>query len=177
MDYKASLDTLCKGTTIGILILFIAIGQKNVRLLISVNGDIKLILIHGGVLLLLISTFVGSYLYSTSKYSLSGETLVIHRPVGEVVIKLSDIAEIRLLDSTDFSGVVRTFGNSGLFGYYGKYYNSKIGNMTWFVTQKKNRILLRTHRKKKIIISPDDVSLVEKVNHYLNQRNNKLSNM
>jgi len=163
MDYKASTDTLCKIITAGVLVLFIAIGQNNVRSIISTNGDIKPVLIHGGILLLFVLIFIGSYLYSTYKYSVKGDILIIHRPISNLEIKLSDIAEIRSIDSTDLSGTIRTFGNGGLFGYYGKYYNSKIGNMTWYVTQKKNRILLRTQNEDKIIISPDDLGLLDEV--------------
>ncbi|KLT63755.1 PH domain-containing protein [Pedobacter sp. BMA] len=161
MEYKASLDTFGKVITAGVLIVFIAIGQKNVSAIISSNGDVKTTLIHGGVLLLFVLTVIGSYLYSTRKYSVTGDTLVIHRLIGNRVIKLADITEIRFIDSTDFSGTIRTFGNGGLFGYYGKFYNTKIGSMTWYVTQKKNRILLRTLQGDKIIISPDDISLVD----------------
>ncbi|WP_316799608.1 PH domain-containing protein [Pedobacter frigidisoli] len=163
MEYKALLDTFGKVITAGGLIVFIAIGQKNVSAIISSNGDVKTTLIHGGVLLLFVLTVIGSYLYSTRKYSVTGDTLVIHRLMGNRVIKLADITEIRFIDSTDFSGTIRTFGNGGLFGYYGKFYNTKIGSMTWYVTQKKNRILLRTQQGDKIIISPNDMSLLDRL--------------
>jgi RAB protein geranylgeranyltransferase component A len=39
MEYKASLDTLAKGTTIGVFILFIAIAQQSVRALLVDKGD------------------------------------------------------------------------------------------------------------------------------------------
>ena len=163
MDYKASLDTLCKVMTVGVFVLFIAIGQKNVRSIIAANGDLAVTLIHGGVLLLFVATITISYLYSTNRYSVTNDELIIHRPINDRIINLSDITDIQNVDSTDFSGTIRTFGNGGLFGYYGKYYNSKIGNMTWHVTQKKNKILVRTQQGDKIIISPDDIRLVEKV--------------
>ena len=163
MDYRASLDTIGKIITAGVLIIFIAIGQKNVSAIISSNGDIKTTLIHGGILLLFVLTVVVSYLYSTNRYSVTGDTLVIHRPIGNRVIKLADIREIRFIDPAEFSGTIRTFGNGGLFGYYGKFYNAKIGSMTWYVTQKKNRILLRTQQGDKIVISPNDISLLDRV--------------
>jgi hypothetical protein len=31
MDYKASLDTLCKAITVGVFVIFIAIGQKSFK--------------------------------------------------------------------------------------------------------------------------------------------------
>ena len=143
--------------------MFTVIGQKNVRAIIAADGELIPTLIHGGVLLLFIGIIVGGYLYSTKSYTVTNDALIIHRPISDRVIKLSEIVEIRTVDAADFSGTIRTFGNGGLFGYYGKYYNSKIGNMTWYVTQQKNKILVQIKQGDKIIISPDDIGLVKKV--------------
>src|SRR5437868_5275094 len=110
MDYKASLDTLSKVMTGGVFVLFIAIGQRNVRAILAAHGDMTPILIHGGVLFLFLAIIVGSYLYSTNSYSVTNNELIIHRPMKDRVIKIADIAEIRTVDSTDFSGTIRTFG-------------------------------------------------------------------
>jgi len=115
------------------------------------------------VLLSFIVIIAISYLFSTKKYIVKTEKLIIHRPISDRVIKIADITEIKTVDSIDFSKTIRTFGNGGLFGYYEKFYNSKIGNMTWYVTQKKNNILIRTQQGDQIIISPDDISLIDKV--------------
>ena len=163
MEYKASLDTFCKIITVVTTIIFIAIGQRSVREIIAANGELMPILVHGGILLLFVGFLVGGYLYSTNSYSVTNDEFIIHRPIGDRVIKLSEIAEIRPVDEAEFSGTIRTFGNGGFFGYYGKYYNSKIGNMTWYVTQKRNRVLVQIKQGDKIIISPDDIGLVEKV--------------
>lgn len=163
MDYKSSLDTLCKIITAGVFILFLTIGQKNVRAIIAAHGDLAPTLIHGTVFLFLMSTLVFTYLYRTTHYSVSTSELIIHRPIKDRIIQITDISEIRQVDSSDFSGILRTFGNGGLFGYYGKYYSTKLGSMTWYVTQRKNRILIQTQQGKNIVISPDDIGLLDKV--------------
>ncbi len=163
MEFKASLDTLCKLLTAGAFLLIIWIAQKSVRELIAVRGDLIPTLVHSGVILFLLGTLVFTYLYSTYAYSVNNNKLIIHRPVANRIIKISDINEIRVIDSKELSGTIRTLGVGGLFGYYGKYYNSKIGSMTWYVTQQKNKILVRTGQGEKIIISPDDLSLIDKV--------------
>jgi hypothetical protein len=162
VEYKASLDSLCKVITTGVIVLFIAIGQKNVRAIL-ITHNLNATLIHAGILFLFVATIVGSYLFSIKSYTVTRNEFIVHRPIKDRVIKISDIIEIRTVDSSEFSGTIRTFGVSGLFGYYGKYYNSKIGNMTWYVTHKENKILIRTQQGDKIIISPDDISLVEEV--------------
>ena len=78
-------------------------------------------------------------------------------------IKISAITEARILNSNEMSGLIRTFGNGGLFGYYGKFYNTKLKHLTLYTTQRKNRILIETSQSKKIVISPDDLSFVEKL--------------
>jgi hypothetical protein len=163
MEYKASLDILSKALTVGVFILLIAIGQKNVRELFAAHGDLIPTLIHGGVLLLFLAIIAGSYLYSTNRYLVTNSQLVIKRPIGDRVISIADITETRAVEKTEFSGTIRTFGNGGLFGYYGKFYNAKLGKMTWYVTQDINRILILTKQGEKIIISPDDISLLDKI--------------
>jgi hypothetical protein len=53
MEYKASLDTLAKIITIGVVILFIVIGLQSVKALLVAKGDSTIILMHAGILLLL----------------------------------------------------------------------------------------------------------------------------
>lgn len=163
MQYKASLDTLAKVMTLGVFILFIAIGQMSVRGLLSANGDMTLILVHSSVLLLFVAILLGCWLYAPQSYTVDSTDLTINRPISKVKIKRADISQVRTVANGEMSGSIRTFGNGGLFGFYGKYYNSKIGHMTLYTTQTKNRVLIITKQGRKIIISPDDTSIVEKL--------------
>jgi hypothetical protein len=163
MDYKASLDTLAKVMTSGTFILFVIIGYQSVSAIRSAPGDRTTIYIHGGILLLFVAILLGSWLFAPRSYTLDGTELTINRPIGGVSINRSSIKEVRLLEAGELKGTIRTFGNGGLFGYYGKYYNSGIGHMTWYTTQSKNTVLIVTNEGKKVVISPDDTSLVEKL--------------
>lgn len=163
MEFKASLDPLAKIITIGAIILFIFIGQKSVKQIIIAQGDNIIILIHSGILMMLVLIIIGCWLFAPKSYSIYGGDLVINRPVGNVNIKISEIIEARVLNSNEISGLIRTFGNGGLFGYYGKFYNTKLKHLTLYTTQRKNRILIETSQGKKIVISPDDLSIVEKL--------------
>jgi hypothetical protein len=163
MEYKASLDTLSKVITFGVFILFIFIGQKSVKTMMLAEGDLTTILVHSGILLLFISIVLGPWLFAPKSYTVTSSELIINRSVGKVEIKFSDIDEVRILSDAEMSGLLRTFGNGGLFGYYGKFYNSKMGHMTLYATQRKNRILIQTSQGKKIIITPDDIGIIEKL--------------
>jgi hypothetical protein len=163
MEYKASFDALTKVITVGVIVLLVVIGLRSVKALLVAEGDTTTILLHTGILLLFVAIVVGGYLFSTQKYLVENNQLVIRRPIGERKISISDIAEIRLVTAGEMFGTIRTFGNGGMFGYYGKYYNRSFGSMTLYTTQKANRVFIRTKSGSKIIISPDDLSLVDKL--------------
>ena len=163
MEYKASLDTLAKRITIGIFILLIVIGQKSVRTLLVAQGDTTTILIHTGTLLLFIVILLGSWLYAPQSYTVDSNDLTIRRPIGKVSIKLSDIKQVWTLADNETKGTIRTFGVGGLFGYFGKFHTPGIGHMTFYASQRKNKILIVTNSDKKIVITPDDISLVDKL--------------
>lgn len=61
---------------------------------------------------------------------------------------------------------IRTFGVGGLLGYFGKFYTPQIGHMTFYATQRTNRILIVDKQGKKFLLTPDDISLIEKIKHY-----------
>jgi hypothetical protein len=163
MEYKASLDTLAKGITIGIFILLIAIGQKSVRALLVAQGDTTTILIHTGTLLLFVAILLGSWLYAPQSYAVDSNELTINRPIGKVSIKLADITQVRSLADNEMKGTIRTFGVGGLFGYFGKFHTPNIGHTTFYATQRQNRILITTKQDKKIVLTPDDISIIEKI--------------
>ena len=161
MEFKASFDSLTKFMTVGIAILFVVIGYRSIKALSVAHGDVKLILFHGGLLLFLITVFACSYMFSVKSYSVDNNQLVIKKVMGERRIDISDLMEIRLVEKGEMLGTIRTFGNGGLFGYYGKYYNRTFGSMTLYTTRRTNRIFLKTISGNKIIISPDDLSLAD----------------
>lgn len=82
---------------------------------------------------------------------------------GKVSIKLEDINQVRTLTDNEMQGTVRTFGVDGLFGYFGKYHTPGIGHTTFYATQQKNKILIVTNNDNKIVITPDDISLANKL--------------
>lgn len=165
MEYKSSLDTLAKIITIGVVILFFFVGQQSVKSLLVAKGDSSTILIHVGVLLLLVVIIIGSWLYAPKSYTVGKTDLTINRPIGKVNINLADISQVRSVSDTEMRGTIRTFGVGGLFGYFGKYYTPGIGHITFYATQRTNKILIVNKKGKKFILTPDDIGLLEKINH------------
>jgi hypothetical protein len=163
MEYKASLDTLAKGLTIGVFILLVVIGQQSVRTLLDAKGDTTTILTHTGILLLSLAILLGSWLYAPKSYTVDNTNLSINRPIGKVNIQLNDIEQVQKLVDKEAKGTIRTFGVGGLFGYFGKFHTPGTGHSTWYATQRKNRVLIVTNNNKNLVITPDDLGLVDKL--------------
>lgn len=151
MTYKASLDVQAKFITIIITVLFAAIIAGEFSALKGVN---PLIPILTAIFLILIYLIV--FALRPISYTLTPETLTIHRLFKDVAIDRANIAKTELLAKDQTSWSVRTFGVGGLFGYFGKFANSKLGSMTWYATRKDRMVLVLSTNNKKIIITPDD---------------------
>ena len=151
MIYKTSLDKLAKAVTIGVTILFavIIVGQFSI---IKITG--RAIPIYTTVALLLI--YFIAFAFSPIHYQLSADKLIIHRFFKDVIIDRTQIKTVELLDKEKISWAIRTFGVGGLFGYYGKFANAKLGSMTWYATRKDRTVLVSTMNNKKIILTPDE---------------------
>lgn len=149
MVFKASLDQQAKWiTAVVMLINTIAIGTL---LFIDIS---QFGLIVAAVLL--VAAFIISWGFSTTQYILSGDSIVIKRPFGNKSIPVSTISKAEKIERADLRYSIRTFGNGGFLGYYGSYYNKKLGKMQWYATNLNNAILLTTNTSKKMIITPDE---------------------
>jgi hypothetical protein len=80
----------------------------------------------------------------------------VKRLIGNVRIPLDGIHDVRAAVPADFQGAIRTFGNGGLFGYYGRFSSPALGSSSWYVTKRSNAVVLRTGSKT-TVVSPDDV--------------------
>ena len=151
MIYETSLDNLAKVVTIVITILFAAIivGQFS---LINDNG--KSVPIFTTILLSLI--YFGTFSFRPISYKLTDSKLIVHRPLSDIKIDRTEIKSVEQLDKAKLSWAVRIFGVGGLFGYWGKFSNTKIGSMTWYATRRNNAVLVTTIYNKKIVLTPNE---------------------
>lgn len=155
MYYKASLDRLSKIVTIAIAILFVVIiVSTSIIPFPPEAGGTRVIFPMSAVFLTL--TFILVFFFSTKGYELNGDAVIVKRVMGKVTLLRNDIESIQAVGRDELRGTLRTFGVGGLFGYYGKFYNSKIGKMTWYMTNTSNAVLIRMKDKKIYLISPDE---------------------
>lgn len=150
MTFNTSLDRLAKGVTIAITILFatIIIGQYAFS-----DGD-KTIPNCITVGLLLIYFFV--FAFRPVRYTLTNEKLIVIRPLLNVEISRAEIRSVEQVDKEKLKQSFRTFGVGGLFGYFGKFANTRLGSMTWYATRRDKAVLITTIHNKKIVVTPDN---------------------
>ena len=151
MTYKTSLDNLAKVVTIVTTILFAAIivGQFSL-----IKDEGKAVPIFTTILLSLI--YFGTFSFRPISYELTENNLIIYRPLSDIKINRTESKSVEQLDKRKLSWAVRVFGVGGLFGYWGKFSNTKLGSMTWYATRRNNAVLVTTIYNKKIILTPNE---------------------
>jgi len=154
MDYKASTDMTVKVMSIGVTVLFAFIIYRMAAF------QSKSPLMFYGVIGLILAIYLVSFGLCTWSYRVDEKSLVIVAPFYNKTISKQDIQTAELIDKDKLGSVIRTFGNGGLFGYYGWYSSSNIGPFFFYGTQHKNRILIQMKNGEKYIITPDDVSIL-----------------
>jgi hypothetical protein len=147
MKYKASLDKTAIIITILVSLLFGALIIFNFILPLAI--------------LLLIVYLICWHLKPLS-YEIKAEEIIIRRLIKSVHINRTDIENLTLIDKDKLSGTIRTFGVGGLFGWYGKFSNNELGDMSWYLTRRDKPILIISKTGKKILISPDDAEAFSK---------------
>ncbi len=148
-EFKASLDFIATYLGWGILISVIIFSGILITGGISDwKAFIPLVIVSLGIL--------SRYFYSPQLYSVGNNRIEIIRTAGKYVIVKEEIHSIQSITKKEMGTVWRLFGNGGLYGYTG-WFSTSIGKMRWFVTQRKNYVLIQMKDYKKFLLSPDDV--------------------
>lgn len=146
MEFEASFDLQAKIITVGFFILFFGIITA------AALWDLNYFGVGVSALLGLCAIF--AYLFGTQKYVVTDSELIIKQRITEKRIPLDNIIDLQVNPS--LKGMIRTFGNGGLFGYFGRYYSRELGSMKLYATQTDSRILITTKTGEKLLISPDN---------------------
>ncbi|MCX5732154.1 MAG: PH domain-containing protein [Deltaproteobacteria bacterium] len=82
-----------------------------------------------------------------------GELRILRNAWRASAVPLSGIQEVAILPPGSLRGAIRTFGNGGLFGYYGWYYRR--GAFRLYATRR-DRLVEIVAAGKRIVVSPDE---------------------
>lgn len=149
--FTTSLDKFNKITTSAVLILVVVIIGFAVYLTGQSDPEILWITIIPIVLICLIT-----YSFRPNNYTISDDKLLIHRLVGDIEIMRNSIKSVEIIDEVKVLNSIRTFGSGGFFGNFGKFWNSELGKMTWYVTRKDKFVMVIINDENKIILTPDE---------------------
>ena len=105
---------------------------------------------------LIVAIFIAMFYLKPISIVVNEEGIIIDRKIKPVFVNFSDIRTIRIVTEDEMGFPFRTFGDGGIFGYIGLYYNKKLGSMMWYCTKRENYVLIEKTNGKKIIITPDD---------------------
>jgi hypothetical protein len=144
-QFTASLDTASKAITgfIGCLMAVV----------IVLAGVVSHNIYLAGIAVLL---FALSYAWAPRGYAIEDRSIMVNRLIGAVRIPLDDVRAIRPASPDDLSGAIRVWGNGGVFGYYGRFRTPKLGKCSWYITNRRNAVVVITGEKT-VVLSPDNV--------------------
>jgi hypothetical protein len=112
----------------------------------------------------MMSIAVFSYLLAPRRYRFEGSKLVIEKVSGKkIVIDMADIKGYSMVANFMHLKPVRSFGNGGLFGYYGLFSTREYGTINCQLTRMKKVFLIETTRGY-YAVSPQDA---ERFGEYL----------
>jgi len=164
LRFSASLDLFTKTITLLIIsgvLLFCCFLVYDALVLASHPKDQ---LLKTGMCATLAFVMIIAWAFAPKYYSLSDTELIVHRPIRDAVFNRYDIKRAEKLEGKIITGFIRVFGVGGLFGYTGRFYSKKTGHVAFHATRRTNRVLITFKDDKKIVISPDDLALLDKIN-------------
>ena len=163
MVYKATLDKTSKIITGLAIVLFLAVIIFNFQ---AIDFESNIWFHYGAnffSLTLLVLVYSAFYLFRPIEYIVDKEKITIKRPLRDITLTIKDIKNVYMTKKDTMKRSVRTFGNGGLFGYYGKFRNEAFGNMTWYATKRYNYLILETNDNQRIVLTPDDIRMVDEL--------------
>lgn len=104
----------------------------------------------------LLLILVVTYLLSPKRYLFEGSKLIIEKVIGKrIVIALDEVEGYVFIPDLAKLKIARTFGNGGLFGYYGLFTTAEYGPINCQLTSLKNVFIVKS-KKGTFAFSPYD---------------------
>ncbi len=95
-----------------------------------------------------------TYLYQVTGIKVNEKEVVIIRRIGNFIISRESLISAKFIPNA-MNLSIRTFGNGGLFGFYGSFRNSTLGSYRAFVTSRENTVVLKSSDQT-YVVSPQD---------------------
>jgi len=99
---------------------------------------------------------VGSLLFMVRGYVLTESQIEVERLGWSTVLPFAGLAAVSG-EPQGLQGSLRLFGNGGLFGISGWFWNRRIGRFRAYATDPERAVLLRYRDGRKVLVTPHDV--------------------
>ena len=169
--YKASMDTVTKGLTIGVSILLLLSGfipflsNNEFRFPELIHPSLVYVMPFSLIIILILT-----YGFSPKGYAIEDRQLVIYRPFQNKYYSTENILKVSMIDRKELKNSLRIFGVGGLFGYFGLFRNSRYGTMIWYATRRDQFVVIERSNGKVIVLTPDDPNSFVSEYEQINQR-------
>ena len=118
--------------------------------------EAKVNILGKGLLLLFIIVIIASFLVTYAMHpksiSRTNSELKFIRRYKTIIIPLDTIESISSIKKSSLKHSLRLFGSSGYFGYWGKFYNHKLGKYFIHAEELKDLILVRCENGHQYVI-------------------------
>lgn len=153
--FPASQDRLVTGVTAATVVLMLGMAAGFVGLLVTGERPVWQRALFAGIALLCLGVLGGSWAWHPRGYALTGDALVVLRPVSDLAVPYATIQAVRT-DPTPFAGAIRVAGNGGLFGFWGRFRSRRMdGSFTAWATRRDRGVVVDT-TERRIVVTPDE---------------------
>mgnify|MGYP003647403618 CR=1 FL=1 len=161
-DFRTGLITVIVVLVLLGVILYALIKHHNFGLQVGKTGSGLDRIVSWFCLITLVGVSALVYNFTMIKYTVKDQQLSVIRPpfLEDIVIKKSDIVEVKTLETEGFV-IRKSWGNEGVFGYFGNFRNTLLGDFEFYARNSKNLILITTIEGRRIVISPDGDEMIE----------------
>lgn len=155
MRFAAPWERTLRITTAAVVLVFTAMSVFLVRLATATEttGASAMAAL---VIAAIAATLGLSWALGPKGYSILGGRLRVERPLWPVEVRLFDIRAASPLSEDAFRGSFRVAGSGGLFGYYGRFWNRRLGAFRVYATRRSGLVLVDTARDR-FVLSPEPV--------------------
>ena len=127
-----------------------------VALLGLFHGPRQLHLLRVGMVVVPLAVLFGALPFMVRGYVLTEDNLEVRRLGWRTLLPLAGLVTVTG-EPDGMRGTVRLFGNGGLFGISGWYWNRRFGRFRAFATDPARVVLLRYRDGRNVVVTPHDL--------------------
>jgi hypothetical protein len=136
------------GGSVAVLLIVILVGL--------LAAPRQLPLVRAGLVVVPLVLLLGALPFMIRGYVLTERNLEVRRLGWSTTLPLAGLLAVSG-EPEGLRGSVRLFGNGGLFGISGWFWNRRIGRFRAYATDPGRVVLLRYRDGRKVVVTPDDV--------------------